>query len=468
MSPLRVLVIDNNPQAGASLRAQLRQLGFEGAEFATAGGVRSLAAAFKPEVVVLHLVAPGTEGAGVVGELRDAGSDAAVVLVLPAEAAASPGLAALCAGADGYLIRPIEPDRLRVTLERAGERRALRMEIAGLRERIRGRLGVIGSSPELAAVFELMRRVAPTKATILLHGEPGVGKHHLGQVVHELSPRRERPFVAVNCAALSETLLDGLLFGQEPGAFEEDGWRRAGRIEEARGGTLYLHEVGQLRPAIQVKLLRVLQEGVFERLGGRALLAADVRVVAGSSRDLAEEVRTGRFRDDLYYRLNVVSATLPPLRDRKADIPVLVAHLLAGRSRAVGTPPLEATAGLLSACFAYPWPGNLRELASVVAQAAARATGGQLGPELLPPVLLGGPAEPGSGSGLIPGATLFEIEREAILRTLEQAEGSTARAAEVLGISVRKIQYRLKEYRAGQPGRCAPSTVAAFGGGRPH
>jgi two-component system NtrC family response regulator len=290
-----------------------------------------------------------------------------------------------------------------------------------------------------------------------------VGKHHLAQVVHELSPRRDWPFVAVGCAALSETLLDALLFGQEPGIFEEDDRRRRGRLEEARGGTLYLHEVGQLSPSLQVKLLRVLQEGVFERLGGRELLAADVRVVAGSSRDLAEEVRTGRFRDDLYYRLNVVSATLPPLRDRKADIPALVAHQLAGRPRAAGTPPLAASAGLLSAFFAYPWPGNLRELAAVVEQAASRATGGELRTEDLPPVLLGGPADLGSGSGLIPGATLFEIEREAILRTLEQAEGSTARAAEMLGISVRKIQYRLKEYRAGQAGRREPATMVPFG-----
>jgi two-component system NtrC family response regulator len=228
-----------------------------------------------------------------------------------------------------------------------------------------------------------------------------------------------------------------------------------GRLEEARGGTLYLHEVGRLPPALQVKLLRVLQEGAFERLGGRAQLSSDVRVVAGSSRDLAEEVRHGRFRDDLYYRLNVVSVALPALRDRKADIPALVGRLLAERRRPAGTAPLAAAPGVLSAFFAYPWPGNLRELAAVVEAAASRAGGAELRPEDLPAVVLGGRAEEGNGSGLIPGATLFEIEREAILRTLDQAGGSTARAAEVLGVSVRKIQYRLKEYRAGQPGQRA-------------
>jgi two-component system NtrC family response regulator len=358
----------------------------------------------------------------------------------------------------------VDPVELRVAVERAGERRALRAEIDGLRERIRGRLELIASSPELVSVLDLVRRVAPTKATVLLHGESGAGKHHVAQVVHELSPRRERPFVAVNCAALSETLVDALLFGHEPGAFEEADRRRAGRVEEAHGGTLYLHEVGRLPPAVQVKLLRVLQEGVFERLGGRELLPADVRVVAGTSRDLAEEVRHGRFRDDLYYRLNVVSATLPPLRDRKADIPALVAHLLAERARATGTTPLTASPGVLSAFFAYPWPGNLRELEAAVAAAASRASGAELRVEDLTPVLLAGQSEERSGSGLIPGATLFEIEREAILRTLEQAGGSTARAAEVLGVSARKIQYRLKEYRAGQPGRRPPAVALDFGG----
>jgi len=462
MTALRILIVDAIPLALATLRSQLGDLGFEVAEAATADTALSLAASFKPALVLLDIAAPGAEGSSFVGELHALGSDAAL-LVVSGETEAAAGLAALRAGADGWLVRPILPDRLGAALERAGERRALRLEIADLRARIRGRLALIGTSPELTAAFDLVRRVAPTKATILLHGESGVGKHQLAQVVHELSPRRDRPFVAFSCAGPSETLLDALLFGQEPGIFEEDDRRRRGQIEEASGGTIYLHEVGRLSPSLQVKLLRVLQEGVFERLGGRELLAADVRVVAGSSRDLAEEVRTGRFRDDLYYRLNVVSATLPPLRDRKADIPALVAHQLAGRPRSPGTPPLVASAGLLSAFFAYPWPGNLRELAAVVEQATSRATSGELRTEDLPPVLLGGPAELGSGSGLIPGATLFEIEREAILRTLEQADGSTARAAEVLGISVRKIQYRLKEYRAGQPGRREPATMVSFG-----
>ncbi len=463
MEPTRVLIVEADPQAGASLRAQLRELGFDATEAGSADQAVATAASFKPAVALVDVTAPGCGGAAFVRKLRALAPWVSVLVLGGAEEGAA-ALVALGCGADGYLMRPAAPTRLRAVMERASERRALRSEMAGLRERIRSRLALIASSPELVSVFELVRRVAPTKATILIHGESGTGKHHLAQVVHELSPRRERPFVSVNCAALSETLVESELFGHEKGAFEEADQRRNGRIEEARGGTLYLHEVGQLPPAVQVRLLRVLQEGVYERLGGRELAAADVRVVAGSSRDLADEVRRGRFRDDLYYRLNVVSAALPPLRDRKADIPALVTHLLADRPRAVGTAPLSAAPGVLSAFFAYPWPGNLRELAAVVELAASHATGPELRLEDLPAVILGGQAEAGSGSGLIPGATLFEIEREAILRTLEQSGGSTSRAAEVLGVSVRKIQYRLKEYRAGQLGRRHPAAVVAFGG----
>jgi DNA-binding NtrC family response regulator len=295
MESTRVLIVETGPQAGASLRAQLRELGFDVAESGSADGALATAANFRPAVALHDVTAPGCEGASFVLKLRAVAPNVAVVVLGGADEGEA-ALAALESGADGYLVRPIASNRLRAAVVRASERCALRAEIAGLRERIRGRLALIASSPDLVSVFELLRRVAPTKATILIHGESGAGKHHLAQVVHELSPRRERPFVSVNCAALSETLIESELFGHEKGAFEEADRRRNGRIEEARSGTLYLHEVGQLPPAVQVRLLRVLQEGVYERLGGRELVAADVRVVAGSSRDLADEVRRGRFR----------------------------------------------------------------------------------------------------------------------------------------------------------------------------
>jgi two-component system NtrC family response regulator len=412
----------------------------------------TLLPAVQPAVVLADTGVPGCGGPALANRLHQLRSDAGLVVAVELERMGE-AVAALQAGAEAFLVRPLEPTHVALVLQKAAEKRRLRLDGARLRERIRGRLAMVGSSPDLLSVFEVTRRVAPTKATVLVHGEAGTGKQHMAQVLHELSPRRERPFVRVNCAALGETLLDSELFGHELGAFAEAEGRRIGAFERASGGTLYLDEVGRLPPAVQVKVLRVLQDGVLERLGGRDAIPVDVRVVAGSQRELAEAVHAGAFRDDLYYRLNVVALALPPLRARKADIPALVAHFLDHATPAHGRRLRGVTPGVLSELFAYEWPGNLRELEAVVRAAAARAAGAELTAADLPQVLHGASAEEAGGSALIPGATLFEIEREAILRTLEQAGGSTARAAEILGVSVRKIQYRLKEYKAGQAGR---------------
>jgi two-component system NtrC family response regulator len=340
-----------------------------------------------------------------------------------------------------------------LVVQKALEKRSLRQDGGALREAIRQRLRIVGSAPELISLIEVVRRVAPTKATVLVQGEAGVGKSHIAQALHEVSPRRDRPFVRVNCAALSEPLVESELFGHERGAFADADERRIGKLELANGGTLYLHEVARLPAALQVKLLRVLQHGEMERVGGRGTIRVDVRVVAGSQRELAEEVRSGRFRDDLYYRLNVVALSLPPLRERKADIPALVNHFAELYASAEQKEITGVTPGTLSSLFAYDWPGNVRELATVVERAVKSARGRELTAEDLPPVLHGARPDESTASALIPGATLFEIEREAILRTLDQCGGSTARAAEVLDVSIRKIQYRLKEYRSGSAGR---------------
>jgi two-component system NtrC family response regulator len=387
-----------------------------------------------------------------VARLRDLRSDAAVVVSTTPEQLDA-AVAALRAGADSYVPRPLDPNQVLVVLEKALQKRGLRRDSVLLRERIRRRAQLVGATPELVAAIEVVKRVAPTKATILVQGESGAGKAHVAQALHEASPRRDRPFVRVNCAAVSDALLESELFGHERGAFAEAEARRAGRFEEANGGTVYLHEVARVPAALQVKLLRVLQQGEFERVGGTETVRVDVRVVAGTQRDLAEEVRAGRFRDDLYYRLNVVSVSLPPLRERKADIPALVAHFIDVEARAEGKEISGVSPGTLSALFAYDWPGNVRELANVVERAVRSTRGREITADDLTPVLHGARPDESTASALIPGATLFEIEREAILRTLDQCGGSTARAAEILGISIRKIQYRLKEYRSGTAGR---------------
>jgi two-component system NtrC family response regulator len=381
-----------------------------------------------------------------VARLRELAPDAAIVVTAGTERGDA-AVAELRAGADLHVVRPLEPARVELALERALEARGLRQDGIALRGRLRRRLEVVGEAPELRAALDVIRRVAPTKAPVLLHGEGGTGKFHLAQALHEASPRRERPFARVTCAGPSEALLESALFGHEEGALGEGEPRRAGALEEVDGGTLYLAEVSRLPPTLQIKLLRVLQHGELERLGGTRTIRVDVRVVAGTELDLAEEVRAGRFRDDLYYRLDVVAVSLPPLRARKGDIPALVNHFLGEDARRTGERSPGVSPGALSALFTYAWPGNVRELGDAVERAASIARGRDIQPEDLSPVLHGARPELGSGSALIPGASLAEIEREAILRTLDEVGGSTARAAEQLGVSIRKIQYRLKEYR---------------------
>ncbi|HEX9051631.1 MAG TPA: sigma-54 dependent transcriptional regulator [Anaeromyxobacter sp.] len=449
----RILIVDPNPLDGAALRAALCESGFDAVESATADGAFGLVPSFQPAAVLVAAL-PDLEPAGFVDRLRALGSDAAVVVATSAERLDA-AVTALRGGAESYVVRPLDPGQVLVILEKALEKRRLRTDSAALREAIRRRLQIVGSAPELQAAIEVVKRVSPTKATLLVQGEAGTGKSHVAQALHEASPRRTEPFVRVNCAALSEALLESELFGHEKGAFAEADGRRIGKFEEANGGTLHLHEVARLPAALQVKVLRVLQSGDLERVGGRETVHVDVRMVAASQRDLAEEVHAGRFRDDLYYRLNVVSVSLPPLRQRKGDIPALVNHFIEIHAAAQGKEIAGVSPGTLSALFAYDWPGNVRELANVVERAVTSCRGREITAEDLTPVLHGGRPEESTASALIPGATLFEIEREAILRTLDQCGGSTARAADVLGVSIRKIQYRLKEYRSGVPSRRA-------------
>jgi two-component system NtrC family response regulator len=448
----RILVIDGDPQDGATLGAALTGRGFDVTDAPGAEEGLSLVPSLGPVAVLADAALPGCDGAALVGRLRALRSDA-VVVVLASVDRLEPAVDALRAGAESYLVRPVDPAQALVVIDKALEKRRLRRDSVALRQELRQRLAVVGSAPEMLAVVEVARRVAPTKATVLVLGEPGTGRRHVAQAIHEASPRRDRPFVPVRCTARSEALLQTELFGHERGAVPDAEMRRIGAVEQADGGTLYLDEVGHLPPGVQVKLLQLLQKGEIERVGGREPVRVDVRVIASSQEDLAEAVRSGRLRDDLYYRLGVVSLALPPLRARKADLPALVNHFLERHGRAAGRRAAGATPGALSVLFAYDWPGNVRELENVVEHAVRSSRGREVGVEDLSPVLSGAVAEQAGTSALIPGATLFEIEREAILRTLEEVGGSTSRAAEVLGVSVRKIQYRLKEYRGGFAGR---------------
>ncbi len=459
----RVLIVHRESPERAGLCASLREQGFDVRGAAGADEAMAVLRGFAPDAVLADVTF--VDGPALISRARGAGSDAAFVVAADPEVI-EPVVAALRAGADGYLVGPLAPARVILVLEKTLEKRRLQRESGDLRERVRERYNVVGSSPEMQLANEVIRTAAATKATVLVVGEPGTGKELVAQALHEASPRRDRPFVCVNCAALSEALLESELFGHERDAFAEAVCRHEGKLEQADGGTIFLHGVANLSPAVQVKLLRVLQHGELERVGGSDTLRVDVRVVASTKRDLAEEVSAGRFRDDLYYRLDVVTVQLPPLRRRKSDIPALVSHFIDLHGRGLGI--RGVTPGALSALFAYDWPGNVSELEDVIERAVRSCRGSEIGADDLSPVLHGARPDEQGASALIPGATLFEIEREAILRTLDVVGGSTARAAEVLGISVRKIQYRLREYQAGRPGRRRRAETTEYYGADRH
>jgi two-component system, NtrC family, response regulator len=447
MATARILVVDDEHNARTALKTILTEEGFEVAEAADGEAGLARVADFAPDVVLTDVRMPKLDGISFVRQAREQGADC-VFVMMTAFATIEAAVAAMKAGADNFLVKPLDVNAVLAVVGKALEKRHLVQETAHLRERVRERYrfpSIIGDSAELHGVFEVVKRAAPTVATVLILGESGTGKELIAQAIHEESPRKDKPFIKVNCAALSETLLESELFGHERGSFTGAVGRKEGRFELANGGTLFLDEIGEISLGLQVKLLRVLQQREFERVGGTQTLKVDVRLVAATNRDLGAAVKAGRFREDLYYRLNVVAVTLPPLRNRKGDIAALVSHFMEKYTKAYGKTVTGLAPGMLNALLSHDWPGNVRELENVVERAIVLSTGETLTSDDLPPALRG--ARPAANdAGLIPGATMEQIEREAILRTLEMVKGSTTKAAEVLGISVRKIQYRLKEY----------------------
>jgi two-component system NtrC family response regulator/two-component system response regulator HydG len=449
----RILIVDDEVNARSGLRTLLAEEGHEIAEAGDGAQALELMPAFAPDIVLTDVRMPKMDGLTLLRKAREQGSDATFVM-MTAFAAVEAAVEAMQAGAESYLVKPLDVKAVTVVLQRALEKRRLQRDTSALRERVRARYrfqNIVGESAQLQAVFEVVKQAAPTKATVLILGESGTGKELIVQALHEESPRRAQPFIKVNCSALSESLLESELFGHERGAFTGAVMRREGRFELADGGTLFLDEIGEISPSIQVKLLRVLQTRELERVGGTQTLHVDVRIVAATNRDLAAEVKTGRFREDLYYRLNVVAVTLPPLRQRKCDIPALVSHFVERFASQYDKEIRGLAPGTLHALMAHDWPGNVRELENAVERAVVLARGAELTADDLPPSLKGPRPRGRENGALIPGASFWEIEREAILRTLEMVGGSTSRAAEVLGISARKIQYRLKEYAEEKP-----------------
>jgi DNA-binding NtrC family response regulator len=461
----RILIVDDEANARAALSEILREDGY--ATETAADGFKALGKLdeFSPDVILTDLKMPGLDGIAFMDKAR-AAAPGAVFVVMTAFGTISSAVDAIKKGAENYLMKPLDPEALTAVVERAMEKARLVQETQRLRDRLRERNAfshVVSADPKMQAVLDLVAQVGPSKASVLVTGESGTGKELIAEAIHQASPRARAPFVRLHCAALSESLLESELFGHERGAFTGAVGRREGRFKQADGGTLFLDEIAEISPAVQVKLLRFLQEKTFERVGGNETLKVDVRVIAATNRDLAAEITRGAFREDLFYRLNVVTIELPPLRERRGDIPVLASFFLrryaAENGKTIETFSDEALATLHD----YAWPGNVRELENVVERAVVLCEGPRVEKKHLPPSVV--PAEERGGPPPIPGSTIQELERYAILTTLEACGGSTSKAATVLGVSSRKIQYKLHEYAgtttAGPEGERSHSTTKA-------
>jgi two-component system response regulator HydG len=450
----QLLVVDDNRGARSALARVIEGEGYGVEEAHDGSTALELAALRAPDLVITDLQMPGMDGLELMERLRERYPDLPVVVATGAADLHS-AVAAMRAGAEDYVSKPLDVDALLLVIARALARRKDRAEAESLRRQLRERTGeglqgLVGVSSAMQEVYRLARRVAPSRATVLVTGESGTGKGELARAIHGLSPRRDKPLVSLHCAAIPETLLEAELFGHEKGAFTGADRRRFGRFEQADGGTLFLDEVGEIPALMQVKLLRVLQERTFERVGGNESITSDVRLIAATNRDLASDVAAGRFREDLYYRLNVVRIEMPPLRARAADVLLLADHFLARFARDNQKRLQGFTEEARSRLVSYGWPGNVRALENVIEHAVVFAPGPLIRADDLP---LDPTGPGGSDCGLsIPGAKMQQIERHAILKTLEACDGSTARAAEVLGISVRTIQYRLHEYGVAKEG----------------
>jgi two-component system nitrogen regulation response regulator GlnG len=465
MSPARILVADDEPAIRWLLERLLRQAGHSVTvvEDGTAALARTAAEPF--DLAFLDVRMPGLDGLEALSQLRQTAPDTAVI-VMTAHGSVRAAVEAMQRGAYDYLTKPFDNDEVRLLVERATEAKALAREVVALRTGIQevwefGAL--VGKSPRMQDVYKTIGRIAGTAVSVLLRGESGTGKEVVARAIHHYSRRAGKPFVAVSCAAIPATLLESELFGHERGAFTDAHQRRLGRFELAQGGTLYLDEVGDLGAELQPKLLRVLQEREFERVGGADAIRVDVRVVAATNRDLEAGIREGRFREDLYYRLNVVTLTLPALRERPEDIPFLVDHFLTKYAGELGERAMSAEA--LERLLGYGWPGNVRELENVVQHAMVMAAGGVILPEHLPiaggtapaPVVEGTLeqlveqklAECVRGLGTRESANLYDlmlglIERPLLRAVLRETGGNQLRAAALLGINRNTLRKKLR------------------------
>jgi len=450
MTRERILVIDD--EAGLRHTLQLI-LGDEGYEVLTANdgeeGLR-IALAERPDLILCDVRMPRLDGLGFVERYQAAGAGG-LIIVMSAYGTLDSAIQAMRLGAYDYISKPFNADEVLLALRKAGERESLRREVRRLRARVGEAEGfeqVIGHSPAIREVLDLAARVAPYPTTVLITGESGTGKEAIARAIHRASPRAGMPFVGINCGAIPENLLESELFGHEKGAFTGAERAREGLFLEADNGTLFLDEIGELPMPLQVKLLRALQERRVRPVGGSQERPIDVRVLAATSRDLVEEVEEGRFREDLFYRINVIHLHLPPLRTRPEDVAALAEHFLRRHAERLGIETGPVPPPLIPVLAHYSWPGNVRELENVVERALV-LSGGAIEEQHLPPhVRTASPPFqiPVDGDDLSVKRRLPALERELIARALERTRGNRTRAAELLELSTRALSYKIQEY----------------------
>lgn len=444
----RILVVDDEASLREVLTIMLQREGYDVETAADGSAAQALLQESDFDLIISDIKMPKVSGVELLRFVR-AHAPETMMLMITAFSTSEEAVEAMKLGAFDYITKPFRNDEIRLIVRNALERRALRQENQTLRQELVQRYSfanMVGKSAPMQEVYALIGKVAPSRANVLVTGESGTGKELVAKAIHFNSPRRDYAFVPVNCGAIPETLLESELFGHEKGAFTGAAGQKAGLFEVADNGTIFLDEIGELPASMQVKLLRVLQEREFRRVGGTKDLSIDVRLIAATNKDLAIETKEGRFREDLYYRLNVIHIPLPPLRERPEDIPLLISHFYQSHAGH----DLKVSEAALRLLLDYPWPGNIRELHNVLERCLVLGSAECIGVDCLPPQVRGAtagtPAHDLPEGGLDLDAYLGAIERELLLKALERSNGVRTRAAELLKMSFRSIRYRLAKF----------------------
>jgi two-component system response regulator PilR (NtrC family) len=449
----RILVVDDEPSMREMLAIMLFKEGFEVLVAESRAAAARVFAQGTVDMVITDVKLPDGDGIEILRHVKSA-SPQTVVIVMTAFGSTETAVAALKLGAHDYLIKPFDVEELKIVVRGALESQHLKEENLRLRAELDAQHGIeriVATSPAMAAVVAMVRSVAPTASTVLITGESGTGKELVAQAIHSLSPRRDAPFVSINCGALPETLLESEMFGHMRGAFTDAHQNKKGLFEVAHRGTLFLDEVGEMPLSMQVKLLRALQEKTIRRVGGTEEIEVDVRVIAATNRNLEVLVQEKRLREDLFYRLNVIPVRLPPLRERREDIPILARHFLERFGREADRRVTKISPEAMKWLVSHSWPGNVRELENVIERAVALETTDTVMPDRLPDSLghdVGRDQEAGRelGSGFSLDDHLNRIERDLVEQALERSAGDRAQASELLGVTPRSLRYLIRKH----------------------